>query len=671
VISSIIPDSIDSIPFGATVTVNATLFKVFSSVAESVQIYLYRSYGGKIEQKISLDKFEDGIWAIQVNRNLSHWLYGYKLSYGDIDPNRIIISNEVIADPWSKHIVSRNHYLQFPLSYIINEVPFNWTDKEFQAPTDMRDLVIYETHLKDITASESSWSFSNGTYKSMIDPTSQGGLNHLKKLGVNAIELLPIQKFAQIEPSFLEATSEGSVNTWNFYGRNYWGYMTSFYFCPETSYASNASTAMYDTIGKDLKASHELKEMVNELHSNNIAVIMDVVYNHVSNYDLNPFKFLDKEHYFRLDQNNNFISNSGCGNDFKTESKHSRKIIIDSLLYWMKEFHIDGFRFALASLIDWETIDFIQSELRKMNPNVYLIAEPWSPVNYHPNEFGERGWVAWNDKYRNGIKGVEPIHKLGFIFGHLNEFSNRDSVNNYLIGSLRNRLNGLFPSSSQSLNYLESHDGYTLADFIRISVSPEKIGKPVRNRREFIRLNAAELRISKFAAAILLLSQGIPMLHAGQEFARSKIIAPSPVNDPNAGFIDHDSYNKDNETNYLQFYELQQNSEIFQFYKQLIELRKRNAVFRKAKLEDYTFFYHHDPHVVGCEIKFDENDKEEIFQIWLNGNANASHSFHFDRAWAKLVDHEKVYLSNFPIIHGDYEIPQTSALVLTSNLQNL
>ena len=201
-ISSIIPDNIDFIPFGATVTDNSTHFKVFSSVAESVQIYLYRSYGGKIEKKISLDKFEDGIWAIQVNRNLSHWLYGYKLTYGEIDPKRIIISNEVIADPWSRHVVSRNHYLQFPLSYIVSEVPFKWTDKDFNAPSDLRDLVIYETHLKDITASESSWSFSKGSYKSLIDPTSQGGLNHLKKLGVNAIELLPIQKFAQIEPSF-------------------------------------------------------------------------------------------------------------------------------------------------------------------------------------------------------------------------------------------------------------------------------------------------------------------------------------------------------------------------------------------------------------------------------------------------------------------------------------
>jgi len=115
---------------------------------------------------------------------------------------------------------------------------------------------------------------------------------------------------------------------------------------------------------------------------------------------------------------------------------------------------------------------------------------------------------------------------------------------------------------------------------------------------------------------------------------------------------------------------LQQNNEIFQFYKQLIELRKRYSVFRRAKPEDFNFFYHHDPHVVGCEISFEENGRKETYQIWLNGNSNTSQPFHFDKSWAKLVDHEKVYLFNRPIINGDYEIPETSALVLTSNLQN-
>lgn len=644
-----------------------TFFKVFSSVAETVQIHLFRSYGGKLEQKILLNRYENGIWGIRVEKNLTHWLYGYRLTYADLNPKQIVISNELIADPWSKHVVTRNHYLQFPLSLIIPEDKFNWQDHDFTPPNDTRDLIIYETHLKDITASPSSWSFSKGSYKSFTDPTAIGGMNHLKKLGINTIEFLPLQKFASIEPSFLEATTEGAVNTWNYYGRNYWGYMTSFYFCPETTYASNASSALYDIVGKDLTARHELKQMINDLHKEGFTVVLDVVYNHVSNYDLNPLKFLDKTHYFRVDQNLNFISNSGCGNDFKTESVHGREIVLQSLKYWIDEFHIDGFRFDLASLIDWETIDSIKSELNKIKPNIILIAEPWSPVNYQPFEFGSKGWSVWNDKFRNGIKGVEPIHRLGFIFGHLNDTSNRDSINNYLNGTLRYRANGLFPTTAQSVNYLESHDGYTLGDFIRLSVNPDRLGKPVRNKKEFVKLGPVELAISKFAATILMLSQGIPMLHAGQEFARSKIIAQSPVNDPKSGYLDHDSYNKDNDTNYLHFNELNQNNDLFEFYSKLIQLRKKHEVFRRAIPEHYTFHYHHDPHVVGCDINYSINSKKITYRLWLNGNSHSAHNFHFEKNWYVLVNQESVYLENNPVITGDYLLPPSSAIVIVNS----
>lgn len=661
--SQTIPSNLTNIPFGATVIQNATYFKVFSSVAETLSLHLFKSYGGKLEKTIELEKFENGIWGIRVEKNLSHWLYGYKITFGDINPKKVILTNELIADPWSKHVVSRNHYLQFPLSYILSEDHFDWENDTFVSPKDIRDLVIYEAHLKDLTASESSWSFTKGSYKSFIDPTSQGGINYIKKLGINAVEFLPLQKFAQIEPSYLEATNEGSVNTWNFYGKNYWGYMTSFYFCPETSFASTASPILFDVIGKDLKARSELKSLVKELHKEKISVILDVVYNHVSNYDLNPLKFLDKEHYFRLDSNNNFISNSGCGNDFKTESEMGRKLIIESLLYWMKEFHIDGFRFDLASLIDWETIELIRIELKKVNPNVILIAEPWSIANYAPSEFGYRGWSAWNDRFRNGIKGVEPIHKLGFIFGHLNEFSNKESVENYFLGTLSQRANGLFPLSSRSVNYLESHDGYTLADFIRLSVNPDKASKPVRQRKDFIRLNEVELKISKFAALILLVSQGVPMIHAGQEFARSKIIAPSPVNDPRTGFIDHDSYNKDNETNYISFNEINLNSDLFTFYKDLIKLRLENDFLRKAKPEQFHFFNTEDAHVIGFEIKVMMNETEKKYQFWFNSNTQKTVPLTFDKPWNILVDAQKVYFKDNPTT-TNYILGSTSGVVL-------
>jgi pullulanase/glycogen debranching enzyme len=661
--SIIIPDTFEHQPFGAQVLDGVTTFKVFSSIADSVELHLLKSYGGKTEHIIPLNHFGDGIWGIQINKNLTHWLYGYKLSIKKYQPPQVQLTNELIADPWAKHIVSRNHYLQFPLSYIAPEDTFDWEGDSFITPTDLRDLIIYEMHLKDVTGSDSTWSYSKGSYKSFIDPTSQGGINYVKKLGVNAVEFLPLQKFAHIEPSYLEATSEGSLNTWNFYGRNYWGYMTSFYFCPETSYASTASNELFDVIGKDLHARTELKNVIKSLHKEKISVILDVVYNHVSNYDLNPLKFLDKPHYFRLDHHHNYISHSGCGNDFKTESPMSRKLIIDSLKYWMTEFHVDGFRFDLASLIDWETIEEIKNELRKINPHVILIAEAWSPVNYAPTEFGNRGWAAWNDKFRNGIKGVEPIHRLGYIFGHLNDVSNKESVENYLSGSLIYRPNGLFPDSSKSINYLESHDGYTLGDFVRLSINPDKLNKPVRNKKEFIRLNDAELRVSKFAAFMLFVSQGIPMIHAGQEFARSKIIAPSPVNDPKTGFIDHDSYNKDNETNYIDFNEIEVNEELLLYYKNLIELRKKHDVFRKCTPENMHFFQTHDAHVIGYKIQSKLNGHACEYQVWINAHRDKSIELKFEKEFTILADATNAsFKESKKTTH--YSLPESSGLVI-------
>lgn len=637
-------------------------------MADEIQLHLFKSYGGKTEHIVPLSKFENGIWGIQINKNLTHWLYGYKVVVPKELVGKVQITNEVIADPWSKHVISRNHYLQFPLSYILPDEKFNWEGDSWKTPSDIRDLVIYETHLKDLTASDSTWSFSKGSYMSFTDPTSQGGINYLKKLGVNAVEFLPLQKFAHIEPSYLEATSEGSVNTWNYYGRNYWGYMTSFYFCPETTYASSANLNNLEIVSTDLKARSELKQMVKSLHKENFTVILDVVYNHVSNYDLNPLKFLDKAHYFRLDANSNFISNSGCGNDFKTESPMSRKLIIDSLKYWMTEFHIDGFRFDLASLIDWQTIETIKSELRKINPNVLLIAEAWSPVNYAPTEFGNRGWAAWNDKFRNGIKGIEPIHKLGFIFGHQNDVSNKESVENYLTGTLVFRANGLFPDASKSINYLESHDGYTLGDFIRLSINPDKTNKPVRNKRDFTKLNETELTVSKLAALILFVSQGTPMIHSGQEFARSKVIANSPVNDPKTGFIDHDSYNKDNETNYLNFFESEINQELMSYYTDLIELRKTHPVFSKSNPEQFTFFQTNDNHVVGCKIVSNYRDKKAEYQIWLNSNSNKSIELKFEGTFQLIADKNSGFYKNHTPI-SNYTLNSSSGLVIMQYLE--
>ena len=221
--------------------------------------------------------------------------------------------------------------------------------------------------------------------------------------------------------------------------------------------------------------------MVKEFHKAGIAVIMDVVYNHVSEYDQNCFKLTDKKYYFQLDEDQKFRTTSGCGNDFKSERPMARRLILDSVKYWMTEYHIDGFRFDLATILDWKTIALIIKEAKAINPDVIIIAEPWGGGKYDPAKFSRYGWAAWNDQFRNAIKGQNPENGQGFIFGKYWDFNNIDTIKRYICGNLVQD-GGLFRQPGHSVNYLASHDDHTFGDFIRIGngdVKPNEVIKDI------------------------------------------------------------------------------------------------------------------------------------------------------------------------------------------------
>ena len=187
-----------------------------------------------------------------------------------------------------------------------------------------------------------------------------------------------------------------------------------------------------------LNRVNDFKDVIKSFHKEGIAVIMDVVYNHISQYQLGSLKEIDKKYYFRFDDKGNYKSESGTGNDLKTESPMVRKMIIDSILYWMKEYHVDGFRFDLGKLIDWETVEEIIREAKKINPYVIIVCEPWGG-GYDPEGFSLRGWGSWNDQFRNGVKGENPVNGLGWIFGHWYGDNNPDRIKNYINGTLVKR----------------------------------------------------------------------------------------------------------------------------------------------------------------------------------------------------------------------------------------
>lgn len=655
--------------WGAQVNNEQTDFRLFSPKSTKIIVEVFDFYEQTVGRKHEMNKQEDGSWQLTVPENLSGKFYGYRLTGPDNDPG-YMPTDKLIADPYSRHVASQNHYQGNHKTLIPFESNFDWQGDDFLNIDDPRDLIIYEAHLKDLTAHESAQTKYKGTYNGLIEKGIRGGIAHLKELGVNAVEFLPLQKFTGYEPPYDVETEEGFQNVWNPYSRNHWGYMTSFFFAPETMFASDGSCKPGTTTGKTDRAAAEFKKVVRELHKAGIAVIMDVVYNHVSQYDLNPLKYLAKDYYFRLDEDGNFLSYSGCGNDFKTESPLARQLIVDSILYWMKEYHVDGFRFDLANLIDRETIAMIREEAQKINPNVILIAEPWGG-GYDPAGFSQLGWAAWNDQIRNGVKGSDPVHDRGFIFGEWQNESSREALENFIRGTLLDGSNGRFHHQAHSLNYLESHDGYTLGDFIRIGLNHHLSNQKITDPDALLKLNDEQLRIAKLAALYLFISQGIVMIHEGQEWARPKIITGSVPEDDHAGFLDHNSYEKDDETNYLNYDQIQTNQSLYEYYRGLISIRKTSPALRKSPPEAIHFHSYADALQIAVTIEGAHTADKYDYVVAMNGNRGESQILHLPPGfWEMLASPRHVGQSRFTELSGTVKIPVSSGMLLRKLREN-
>jgi len=489
-----------------------------------------------------------------------------------------------------------------------------------------------------------------------------GGIDYIKNLGVNAVELLPAQEFANVEIPFQDSLN-GKFNHWNPYERNHWGYMTAAFFAPESYYAENTRELKWDQwSGKDAKAVTDFKDMVKAFHKEGIAVIMDVVYNHISEYEIGNLKQIDKEYYFRLDEKGNYIAQSGCGNDFRTEAPMARRMIVESILYWMKEYHVDGFRFDLGKLIDWETIELIIHEAKKINPYVVFVCEPWGG-GYDPAGFSVRGWGAWNDQFRNGIKGENPFDGLGWIFGKWYGNNNPKRIKSYVSGTLTKDSLGLFQKAEHSVNYLESHDGYTLGDFIRLGLGDVKRDEIIKDVDKNVKLSLQQLKLNKLAALFLFTSRGITMIHSGQEFARSKVVPLNiPEKDPHKGMINHNSYDKDNETNYINYHHVQINNELFDYYRGLIELRKTYKSFRRADYNDVNFFdFKGNQFALGFSLKY----KDEEFRVIFNANPKTSVEADLpDGEWELLVDENTAAVKSIRTLQKKVTINSSTGIVL-------
>lgn len=451
-----------SADLGANVTDNATIFRLFAPRAAYVQLYCFAKAEGPHGAPIPMAADANGVWSVRLagNRHGSFYFFGVSLQQGDEAGE---VTPEVkVPDPYAKAVCGPRGP-----GIVVADTAFAAVDVPFEPPP-WHDLVIAEAHVRDLTR------FAP-VELSAAERMGFAGLRrwvesehfYLADMGVNAIELQPVHEY----------DSENKAE----YA---WGYMPSNYFAPASQYSSAPAK---------LSQISEFRDLVQAIHARGMAVILDVVYNHIG--EPNFFQYLDKEYYFLLDKDGNYQNYSGCGNTFDCNTPMMRRLIRDSLLHWISAYDVDGFRFDLGELIGKETLAWLEDELKAVKPGVILIAEPWSFRGHIATQLRETGFASWNDGYREYVREYLTLQNDG------------NRLPYYLKASFPEWTR--FPA--QSVNYVDSHDDRCWID--KITEQPHFNGyHPTANDR----------RRTHLMVSVLMMSLGIPMLSSGVDFMKSK-----------------------------------------------------------------------------------------------------------------------------------------------------
>ncbi|WP_282857360.1 glycogen debranching protein GlgX [Pseudoclavibacter helvolus] len=521
-------------PLGATFDGSGTNFAIFSEAAHKVELCLFDDDGN--EERVKLHEQDAHVWHAYLPHVQPGQQYGYRM-HGDYDPANGSRCNpaKLLLDPYAKATTGDIDWDQSLFSYNFGD-PDSFNDLD-SAPHMMKGVVInpyfdwagdrkpgipynesliYEAHVKGLTELHPDVPEEiRGTYAGIAHPAI---VEHLKRLGVTAIELMPVHQFVQ-DSTLIEKGL-----------RNYWGYNTISFLAPHADYASQG------TAGQQVQ---EFKSMVRTLHANGIEVILDVVYNHTAEGNhLGPtlsFRGIDNAAYYRLEEDDKryYTDYTGTGNSLNMRHPHSLQLIMDSLRYWVTEMHVDGFRFDLASTLARELhdVDKLSTffDLVQQDPvvsQVKLIAEPWDvgPGGYQVGNFPPQ-WTEWNGKYRDTVRDFwrgEP--------STLGEFASR------ITGSA-----DLYEHSGRrpfaSINFVTAHDGFTLRDLVSYNEKHNDANGEDGNDGESHNrsynlgvegptddpeINAMRARQQRNIIATMLLSQGVPMLLHGDELGRTQ-----------------------------------------------------------------------------------------------------------------------------------------------------
>ena len=611
-------------------------------MASAVKLRLYDAgNGGNAISIIDLDKATNGVWQTTVRHDLKNKYYTFQVMQ---DGKWLLEAPDIYA----KAVGVNGH--RGMVVDLHNTDPTGWTNDKKPLLKNFNDIIIYELHIRDISVDPNSGITNKGKFLGLTETGTKNpdgkatGLDHIKELGVTHVHILPAFDFNSVDETKLDQPQYN------------WGYDPLNYNVPEGSYSTNP----YDGNVR----IKEFKQMVQSLHKNGLRVIMDVVYNHTTDIQHSNFSQFAPGYYYRQNPDGSYANGTGCGNETASERPMMRKFMIESVIYWAKEYHIDGFRFDLMGIHDIETMNAISDALHKIDPTIFIYGEGWtagqSPLvedrrAVKKNVYELNKVAAFSDDLRDGIKGgFSDVKAKGFVSGDQNS---KESVKSGIVASTQNsQINYKAVNYSkapwaaepyQTISYVSCHDDNTLFDRLKIS-------NPDASEADLIKMD-------KLANAIVLTSQGVAFLHSGAELLRTKQGVANSFSSPDA--INEIDWSR--KTKY---------EAVFNYYKQLVALRKDHPAFRmpstKMIQEHLKFLETNDPSVIAYQLTGNANgDKWNTIMVVLNGSANTKQLKIPSGNWVLVGNGDKIDQNGINKINAlTVDIPGTTAYILYNNI---
>lgn len=623
---------------GCKYTKECTQFRVWAPTAETVELRLYEAGDGDcLIEQIPMMLDQKGTWVTKVEKDLDGIYYTYLIKVeGQTNETTDVYSTAVGVNG------NRSMVLDFSRTN-----PAGWEKDKGPELKKYTDAIIYELHVRDLSMDDTSGIENKGLFKGMTETGTTSpdglstGLDHMKELGVTHVHLLPLHDFGSVDES------RPQDNQFN------WGYDPINYTALEGSYST-------DPFHGEVRVK-EFKGVVQKFHKEGLGVVMDVVYNHTYRTKDSVFEQTVPGYYYRM-KGENFANGSGCGNETASDHKMMRKFMIDSLSFFAREYHIDGFRFDLMAIHDIDTMNEIEKELRKINPQIMLYGEGWASEApaldskksaLKVNAKKMPGVAMFNDNIRDTVKGhVFEQTAKGFVNG---EQGLEEDVKFAIVGATEHSQakKGKQPawaaSPQQSVNYISAHDDLTLWD--KLALTSSEASEETRKA------------MNRLAAAIVYTSQGIPFMQAGEEMLRTK-----PSTEEGQRFS-KDSYNLPDSVNSLKWNQKKEYKDIVEYYKGLTAFRKAHEGLRMGttkEIEKNLRFLKAENGTVAYRIDCSslEKDTKEIC-VLLNANEEESCFSIPEGEWNVFVNHEQAGVDCISTVDGGKVVlPSISACVL-------